>query len=109
MIESLDMKSVLVTSTIVSVLTVSSSPACDLCSVYSAAQARGDLGKGIYAGVAEQFTHYGTIQIDGVKVSTMRINTWTAPSRRFSPAITLARCLESSSISRSWRGGTEGR
>ena len=69
MIESLDMKSVLVTSTIVSVLTVSSSPACDLCSVYSAAQARGDLGKGIYAGVAEQFTHYGTIQIDGVKVS----------------------------------------
>jgi hypothetical protein len=63
------MKSVFVTSTIVSILSVSSSPACDLCSIYSAAQARGDLGKGIYAGVAEQFTHYGTIQVDGSRIS----------------------------------------
>ncbi len=30
--------------------------ACDLCSVYSATQARGELGKGFYSGVAEQFS-----------------------------------------------------
>jgi hypothetical protein len=42
--------------------------ACDLCSVYSAAQAHGDIGKGIYAGVAEQFTHFGTIQVDGQEI-----------------------------------------
>ena len=62
------MKSVFISSTIVSLLTASSVSACDLCSVYSAAQARGDLGKGIFAGVAEQFTHYGTIQVDGSEV-----------------------------------------
>jgi hypothetical protein len=43
--------------------------ACDLCSVYSAAQAHGEIGKGIYAGVAEQFTHFGTIQVDGRRIS----------------------------------------
>ena len=39
--------------------------ACDLCSVYSAAQAQGEVGKGAFAGVSEQFTHYSTIQQDG--------------------------------------------
>jgi hypothetical protein len=39
--------------------------ACDLCSVYSAMQARGELEKGITVGLAEQFTHYGTLQEDG--------------------------------------------
>src|SRR5438477_6159772 len=43
--------------------------ACDLCSIYSAAQARGEIGKGFYSGVAEQFTHFGTVQVDGQKVS----------------------------------------
>ena len=42
--------------------------ACDLCSVYSATQARGELGKGFYSGVAEQFSHFGTLQVDGQKV-----------------------------------------
>jgi hypothetical protein len=42
--------------------------ACDLCSIYSATQARGEVGKGFYAGVAEQFTHFGTMQVDGRKV-----------------------------------------
>ncbi len=41
--------------------------ACDLCSVYSAGQARGELGRGLYAGVAEQFTHFGTLQFDRAK------------------------------------------
>ncbi|HUR46833.1 MAG TPA: hypothetical protein VMZ27_13225 [Candidatus Saccharimonadales bacterium] len=62
------MKSILVTSGFVSMLAASTSQACDLCSIYSASQARGDLGKGIYAGVAEQFTHYGTIQVEGSEI-----------------------------------------
>jgi hypothetical protein len=41
--------------------------ACDFCSIYSATQAK--TGKGFYAGVAEQFTHFGTLQADGKKVS----------------------------------------
>src|SRR5207247_8904910 len=42
--------------------------ACDLCSVYSAMQARGEIEKGFTLGVAEQFTHYGALQEDGHKV-----------------------------------------
>jgi len=42
--------------------------ACDLCSVYAANEARGKIGKGIFAGVAEQFTHFGTLQEDGREV-----------------------------------------
>ena len=42
--------------------------ACDLCSVYAANEARGEIGKGIFAGVAEQFTRFGTLQEDGRKV-----------------------------------------
>jgi len=37
----------------------------DLCSVYSAMQARGEVEKGVSLGVAEQFTHFGTLQEDG--------------------------------------------
>src|SRR5438067_4430911 len=42
---------------------------CDLCALYSAAQARGEVGMGFFGGVAEQFTHFGTVQVDGVKTS----------------------------------------
>src|SRR5689334_17515196 len=42
--------------------------ACDLCAIYSANQARGEIGKGPFGGVAEQFTHFGTVQVDGEKV-----------------------------------------
>ena len=42
--------------------------ACDLCSVYAANEARGEIGKGFFAGVAGQFTHFGTLQEDGHKV-----------------------------------------
>src|SRR5262245_4420154 len=41
---------------------------CDLCAIYSANQARGDIGKGFFLGVAEQFTHFGTLQDDGHEV-----------------------------------------
>jgi len=53
------------------VLTVASATslwACDLCAVYSAHESRGELGRGFSAGVAEQFTHFGTMQQDGQKV-----------------------------------------
>jgi hypothetical protein len=39
--------------------------ACDLCSVYSAMQARGEIDKGFTVGVAQQFTHFGSLQEDG--------------------------------------------
>jgi hypothetical protein len=42
--------------------------ACDLCSIYAATEARGEIGKGFFAGAAEQFTHFGTLQEDGEKV-----------------------------------------
>ena len=42
--------------------------ACDLCSIYSATQASGEIGKGFFSGVAEQFSHFGTVQVDGQKV-----------------------------------------
>ena len=57
---------------ICTVLTVACAPsvlACDLCSVYSSAQAHGEIGKGVYAGVAQQFTHFGTLQDNGDQVS----------------------------------------
>src|SRR4051794_16042114 len=42
---------------------------CDLCAIYSASQARGEVGQGPFAGVAEQFTHFGTVQVDGHEVA----------------------------------------
>ena len=42
--------------------------ACDLCSVYAATEAQGESGKGFFGGVAEQFTHFGTLQEDGHKI-----------------------------------------
>jgi len=41
--------------------------ACDLCGIYSATET--EFGKGPFAGVAEQFTHFGTLQLDGSEVS----------------------------------------
>jgi hypothetical protein len=42
--------------------------ACDLCALYAASQAEGSIGRGFFAGVAEQFTHFGTLQQDGHEV-----------------------------------------
>ncbi|MBI5774398.1 MAG: hypothetical protein HZA89_11725 [Verrucomicrobia bacterium] len=44
--------------------------ACDLCSVYSAATARGELGRGFHVSLAEQFTHQGTLQMDSVRTTS---------------------------------------
>src|SRR5713101_1593477 len=43
--------------------------ACDLCGVYSATQVAVETSKGPFVGVAEQFTHFGTVQLDGKEVS----------------------------------------
>jgi len=47
----------------------SSVSACDLCAIYSATQAHGDVGRGPFAGVANQYTRFGTVQVDGHRVS----------------------------------------
>jgi len=39
--------------------------ACDLCSIYAAAEAQGGTGKGFLVGVAEQYTRFNTLQING--------------------------------------------
>jgi hypothetical protein len=41
---------------------------CDLCSVSSAEEANGESGRGIYAGLAEQYTYFGTVQDNGHKI-----------------------------------------
>jgi len=41
---------------------------CDLCSVYAAMEAQGGNGAGFFGGVAEQFTHFGTLQDEGHKI-----------------------------------------
>ncbi len=43
--------------------------ACDLCSIYSATQARGEIGQGFFVSVAEQFTHYGTLYTDSARTA----------------------------------------
>ena len=42
--------------------------ACDLCSVYAATEAQGGSGRGFLAGVAEQYTHFGTLQLEGHEI-----------------------------------------
>src|SRR5207253_2075842 len=41
--------------------------ACDFCSIYTATEAK-ESKPGVYAGVAEQFTHFATVQVDGNEV-----------------------------------------
>jgi hypothetical protein len=48
---------------------VQSGLACDLCAIYSASQAKGQVGHGWFAGLAEQYTHFGTVQVDGHPVA----------------------------------------
>ncbi len=41
---------------------------CDLCAVYAATEAEGGSGKGFFGGVAEQYTYFNTLQLNGHKV-----------------------------------------
>ena len=43
--------------------------ACDICAIYSAAEARGEAGRGFFGGIAEQYTYFGNLQEDGESVS----------------------------------------
>ena len=55
----------------VAVLAVASTQpvsACDLCSIYAATEAQGGGGQGFLGGVAEQFTHFGTLQDNGREI-----------------------------------------
>lgn len=45
--------------------------ACDLCSVYSAFHAAGELEAEFQAGFAGQFTHFGTLQYEGDQVTDL--------------------------------------
>lgn len=42
--------------------------ACDVCAIYTATEAEGVSKRGPFLGVAEQFTHFGTLQRDGREV-----------------------------------------
>ncbi len=42
---------------------------CDLCAVYNVAAAHGQANQGFSLSVAEQFTHFGTLQMDGHRVA----------------------------------------
>lgn len=53
---------------ILAVACAQSVSACDLCAIYAASESRSELGHGVFAGVAEQFTHFGTLQEDGKEV-----------------------------------------
>ncbi len=48
---------------------VSKTLGCDLCAIYSANQAQAESGKGFFGGIAEQFTHFGTVQVDGQRIA----------------------------------------
>ncbi len=58
----------LITGCLTLSLWIQNVPACDLCAIYSAGQARGEVGQGAFAGLGEQFTHYGTLQLEGHEV-----------------------------------------
>ena len=50
-------------STVLAAASIQPVLACDFCAVYTATEAHA--GKGFYGGVAEQFTHFGTLQDTG--------------------------------------------
>ena len=48
---------------------VGSACACDLCNVYNAPLAHGLVEQGFHLALAEQFTHFGTLQEDGKEIA----------------------------------------
>lgn len=60
------MKKQILTATVLAAAGAQPVWSCDLCAIYSATAAQGD-GKGYYGGVAEQFTEFGTLQLDSRK------------------------------------------
>ena len=62
-------KTLLVSFTLVSVPVVPSVYSCDLCAVHTARLAAGEGRPGLFAALAEQSTHFGSIRVNGVEVS----------------------------------------
>ena len=63
------MKNKLFTLAVLMVSVSPMAPACDSCSVFSACDLSSENEKGFFAGFAEQYTHFGTLQEDGRKIS----------------------------------------
>ena len=63
------MKNKLFTLAVLMVFVSPMAPACDSCSVFSACDLSSENEKGFFAGFAEQYTHFGTLQEDGRKIS----------------------------------------
>lgn len=65
------MKSTYSILSIISLFTVSfnQASACDSCAIYTAMEAQGASTAGWFTGTSEQFTYFGTTQVDGDKVS----------------------------------------
>ncbi len=55
--------------TVLAAAGIQSLSACDCCSVFSACNLQAENEKGFVAGVAEQYTHFGTLQMDGTKTA----------------------------------------
>ena len=61
---------------------------CDLCAIYAATEVQGGSGKGFFGGVAEQYTYFNTLQVNGREVPNVgneylnsSISRWSANSR----------------------------
>ena len=54
---------------VLAVVGSSSANACDCCSVFSVCNVNQENEKGFFVGTAEQFTHFGTLQLDGEKIA----------------------------------------
>jgi len=55
--------------------------ACDICAIYSAAQAHGEIGKGPFLGLAQQFSRFATVQVDGHEIPNeagQYMNSWVS-------------------------------
>ena len=63
------MKSQFVGLAVVAVAVVPMAPACDCCSVFSACNLQSENEKGFIAGMAEQYTHFGTLQDNSSKIA----------------------------------------
>ena len=63
------MKTKFITSVIVMAATAPLALACDCCSIFSPCNLTSETQKGFFVGAAEQFTHFGTTQLDGRKVA----------------------------------------
>ena len=57
-------------STVLAGAIAQSALSCDLCAIYSATEAQGGAGRGLFAGVAEQFTEFGTVQDNGHRIAS---------------------------------------